>query len=102
EDGIRGLTVTGVQTCALPIYRQSAEFHVHVRTFGQGLDVGPPDRETRLARARVAADPERRADVIHDDVRLGKRPRKIDQIRDLRSEERRVGKGGRSGWWLEY
>src|SRR5256886_11832135 len=32
EDGIRDLTVTGVQTCALPIYRDAAErLRRHVR-----------------------------------------------------------------------
>src|SRR5256886_12346777 len=36
EDGIRDLTVTGVQTCALPIYRMARRNHTHVIT-SQGI-----------------------------------------------------------------
>src|SRR5256886_4508640 len=32
EDGIRDLTVTGVQTCALPIYAGKKQFPLHVHT----------------------------------------------------------------------
>src|SRR5688572_30930153 len=74
EDGIRDLTVTGVQTCALPIYRHGAR--ARSRRAPQRLCV-------RLPRGRVA-------------------PRSADQglvvVRALRSEERRVGKECRSRW----
>src|SRR2546430_6685293 len=40
EDGIRDLTVTGVQTCALPISRQT--FHLERRFFTEILRVGAP------------------------------------------------------------
>src|SRR5207245_9228248 len=86
EDGIRDATVTGVQTCALPIYL--------------GLDPGRPDEVVPELRAST----ERFADPL---VRflLGPRcrGRTAERRRILRSEERRVGKEGRgrSGrcWW---
>src|SRR2546430_5872027 len=34
EDGIRSLTVTGVQTCALPIWREPVEDQAHERFLG--------------------------------------------------------------------
>src|SRR3989475_3380007 len=82
EDGIRDLTVTGVQTCALPIFlgrsRLVGEEHV--------VDPGvvEPNRLVRPA-------------VVHDerDVRHG-----VTAVLRLneRSEERRVGKECRSRW----
>src|SRR2546422_1628267 len=71
EDGIRDVAVTGVQTCALPIYPP-------VETTGakQGLieNVGPVGRtDDDHIRGRV--------EPVH-----------------LRSEERRVGKECRSRW----
>src|SRR5215203_6053476 len=62
EDGIRGICVTGVQTCALPISPQ--------RPPDRASDAGVRDRVAGGGAAGVAA----------------------------RSEERRVGKGGRSRW----
>src|SRR2546427_9292344 len=83
EDGIRDLTVTGVQTCALPIY-------AHHR-----LD----DRV--LQRNRVAAAPTATAqqqpghdrDVVPPGDRLP-----AARAGGGRSEERRVGKECRSRW----
>src|SRR5207248_6024944 len=74
EDGIRDRTVTGVQTCALPILaargRQGLGFRV-----GPGR---PGGQRGCLGRRTRAAGPLRRAS---------------------RSEERRVGKECRCGWW---
>src|SRR5438309_11783160 len=71
EVGIRDGTVTGVQTCALPIYRIRA------------IDA--------LGRARAIARLEREANSSESaDLALPKPP--------LRSEERRVGKECRSRW----
>src|SRR5207245_5919376 len=97
EDGIRDATVTGVQTCALPISRSLAvaagppAFRLAVRAslvvFG-GLVVfgapAPPFGRAGLWRATAGvggAHPSRRG--------------------SSRSEERRVGKecGSRWGWW---
>src|SRR2546428_5927663 len=86
EDGIRDLIVTGVQTCALPIYR----------VVGHREDrVGAPLRLVgRAALGREAATPlvreQQLGAVIVERRRMPKR--------EVRSEERRVGKECRSRW----
>src|SRR2546430_4059660 len=85
EDGIRDLTVTGVQTCALPIYlchgivgTAEPTAFLHVRTF--------PGAE--IAAIRVMKYQRTHAGLrIHHEA-----------FRKLRSEERRVGKERRSRW----
>src|SRR5687768_18579121 len=76
EDGIRDVAVTGVQTCALPIFTTS----------------GGPETGRSRSSARVTPNRHRIAlvgrPVVHVS-RMNRRPR--------RSEERRVGKEGRSG-----
>src|SRR5256886_7796603 len=84
EDGIRDLTVTGVQTCALPIYSSLRdELRQHV-----AKEIGPvakPD-DIRFAEALPK-------------TRSGKIMRRLlKQIASGRSEERRVGKECRSRW----
>src|SRR5438270_2294941 len=77
EDGIRDLTVTGVQTCALPISVQDAL-----------------DRHLELLAVQGARD-------LRDLVdRIGGVPRRelLAQLLPDRSEERRVGKECRSRW----
>src|SRR5688572_31747569 len=78
EDGIRDLTVTGVQTCALPICEHGAE-QVALRALKAYLRHCPKTGDDVTA----AAD----APVAHVHVLLL-----------LRSEERRVGKECRSEW----
>ena len=68
EDGIRGWSVTGVQTCALPIW---------------------PIRSCAKRGSNVAVDIDRR-----HPSRQGNE----DQLACRRSEERRVGKECRSRW----
>src|SRR5207245_4624570 len=89
EDGIRAATVTGVQTCALPIserlypigdIRRSGA----VTAFGSDWPVSTPDP---FLQCEVAAT--RRAPGSLDGPVL---------VAAQRSEERRVGKGWR--WWL--
>src|SRR5688572_31341824 len=75
EDGIRDLTVTGVQTCALPIYARDQRGRDAHRVSGLHRDVRLPAR-TREPRF-----------VAGEDLR-----------RAVRSEERRVGKECRSRW----
>src|SRR2546426_7082460 len=88
EDGIRDYKVTGVQTCALPIWawaspvrrrtagkpgghpRRRAEEHGGGGAFGRGGGEGQPARSEARGRAALR----------------------------LRSEERRVGKECRSRW----
>src|SRR2546427_476529 len=86
EDGIRDLTVTGVQTCALPIYEH--------RGVLVEADVGP------VLALRLLGGP-------HDDgphhlalLDLSGGDGVLDRDDDdvARSEERRVGKECRSRW----
>src|SRR5438128_3898741 len=76
EDGIRDATVTGVQTCALPIYVLRARRH------------------------GVGGEPERASGQDHRDT--GRRDCAATarglRRRAARSEERRVGKECRSRW----
>src|SRR2546428_6989262 len=79
EDGIRDLIVTGVQTCALPIYEGEAPGGPrHPRRRGRDGD-GHGTRDGRAPRGRP-------------------RQRNADGLRAPRSEERRVGKECRSRW----
>src|SRR5690349_22982196 len=83
EDGIRDLYVTGVQTCALPIFQREARVGDHVEV---------ADREV-VAHEGVLAG-------VLDRQRLGGGHRVLAEgVRERRSEERRVGKsvdhGGR-------
>src|SRR3712207_8630069 len=82
EDGIRDIGVTGVQTCALPIFQ-----------VGVGLD--------ELGHKVI----KKAQEIIQDQnlsitVRSGPDPNSRDGngLRDARSEERRVGKECRSRW----
>src|SRR3712207_7495912 len=84
EDGIRDIGVTGVQTCALPIwavFSDGTEADVDV----VGAD---PLSDLAVVRARAATpSPAEMGDAAT--LRVG-------QL--VRSEERRVGKEGRSRW----
>src|SRR5207248_4568183 len=75
EDGIRDRTVTGVQTCALPIYAAD----IGVMRPRRDISDMPIFRENR-----------------RDDGDVGQ-VRAVGE-RVVRSEERRVGKECRSGW----
>src|SRR2546427_7192711 len=90
EDGIRDLTVTGVQTCALPISEP-----VHP------APIVPPAGVSRVWRALGLV-------LVGALLALGARnvlPVSQTIFASLqgetkgRSEERRVGKEGRSRWW---
>src|SRR2546430_16804123 len=82
EDGIRDLTVTGVQTCALPILARAGE------CAEQREDVAPQGARRE---ARVAHTDEARPDHGECDTPgFG--------ARRMRSEERRVGEECRSRW----
>src|SRR5207248_5326337 len=88
EDGIRDRTVTGVQTCALPI-------SAHV--LPPGAPVDRLDREQtvtkRIARQHLGLYPPHGA----DEHRLDSLPRVLQGLGQReRSEERRVGKEWRS------
>src|SRR2546421_3627681 len=78
EDGIRDLIVTGVQTCALPIYAEGLMLRIQ--------RVIPALRGERLER-RNHGEFRATAEAFTDVMEL-----------DHRSEERRVGKECRSRW----
>src|SRR3712207_7035170 len=82
EDGIRDIGVTGVQTCALPIF-EVGEFGT--ATFGHQL---------AKLRVMVGEKEERRARGPFLPLEQQRRIRAEQQ----RSEERRVGKECRSRW----
>src|SRR5438309_4999472 len=90
EDGIRDGTVTGVQTCALPISTEDAEA-LEIR--GAVVEDVGEERDHR------AVDPQAEAQWVHsarDALDDGA------EVGDLRSEERRVGKECRSGWATDH
>src|SRR2546430_15449245 len=79
EDGIRDLTVTGVQTCALPIFTCGSTGSRSRRPFTRSSSITLPHPPLR-ARGRGAR----------------RRPPGGGGKRARRSEERRVGEEGRS------
>src|SRR5207249_6677290 len=95
EDGIRDRNVTGVQTCALPIYAM-AQVDLGARVHrNRPLDELAP-MAYAIARAILRrAEEWGRIDLAHDHPL---HPLLI-ATPDGRSEERRVGKEGRCGEW---
>src|SRR2546430_12017687 len=87
EDGIRDLTVTGVQTCALPILRLEMLFHR--RREVQRLDAELNFHLEQQIAEKIAAG------MSPDEARYAAR-RAFGN--PTRSEERRVGKECRSRW----
>src|SRR5205823_9721313 len=93
EDGIRDKLVTGVQTCALPICNMGSMLS---RTNGSGSQSAPVPkyyqlRETLLERISAGRWPAGTA--IPPEPELCRE----FGVSRIRSEERRVGKEGRSG-----
>src|SRR5260370_26918287 len=87
EDGIRDSSVTGVQTCALPIYRPGLGGALpdpagdQLERTGRDLLTGPGDTDDDADAPPAVAAFER-----------------LPHGSDIRSEERRVGKECRSRW----
>src|SRR5205085_6157792 len=101
EDGIRDLTVTGVQTCALPICDAHADGgHAAEReslAYGRAHVLGD---QGRLGPAVVAVD--HVPGFLHDSLEQGLAVVcKLAGRAADRSEERRVGKGCRCGGWRD-
>src|SRR5689334_24585471 len=81
EDGIRDGTVTGVQTCALPILCDLCRCAARADAVNVDLVINaPPNVKTQLHLARLVST----LSMCHS--------------KRVRSEERRVGKECRSGW----
>src|SRR5205823_9302165 len=94
EDGIRDKLVTGVQTCALPIWLiviAKGEIKIKVAKLSRGGEV---ERNEPVIKALTNFVIEHRADVLSIDSFI-----RTHRVRENRSEERRVGKEGRSAWW---
>src|SRR2546430_5107045 len=86
EDGIRDLTVTGVQTCALPISRSSMLSRNQVSAVLCSTDL---ERSRDFYEKRLGFVPSPRTIKNHLVYEFGN---------GERSEERRVGKECRSRW----
>src|SRR5690606_40831895 len=96
EDGIRDFHVTGVQTCALPILGLLVYLFISIKNRGivfRLLEKKAPEFADTLNVLRVY--PIKRDEVVK--VLL------LSCVIEIigRSEERRVGKECRSGWWQE-
>src|SRR5260370_18993803 len=85
EDGIRDSSVTGVQTCALPIW-DLARLRVH-------QNHGDRSHPERLAGFGAGEN-----DIFHPGTAQGAGGLFAQNPADGRSEERRVGKECRSRW----
>src|SRR5687767_15765946 len=86
EDGIRDKLVTGVQTCALPIYSASS-----------AAAVAPFFAATRCGRFVLRP---MRSDEVGSGASTG--ASSVSSMSAFRSEERRVGKECRSRWWAYH
>src|SRR5207245_7568124 len=95
EDGIRDATVTGVQTCALPISFTPADRGAPVaiinETMARLLWPGQP------AIGKCFIGPDKRCAEIMGVVPDARRFNAVEDA-SMRSEERRVGKESRDGW----
>src|SRR2546430_7834164 len=85
EDGIRDLTVTGVQTCALPIYALAGDYYLRKREGALGDAVSSSADSVKFSRQQL----EQGQIDMFTVLRL---------TGENRSEERRVGKECRSRW----
>src|SRR5207248_8406040 len=93
EDGIRDRTVTGVQTCALPIYKQNAP-----RVEGFSVREALANRHILLVGVTGFIGKVWLVDLLEKIPNIGKITLLIRRNRTTRSEERRVGKECRSRW----
>src|SRR2546430_10877190 len=87
EDGIRDLTVTGVQTCALPISR-----------FTPGINFDNSGTNNISIRGISGSGGAGTTGIYLDDTPIQMRALAFNPDEALRSEERRVGKECRSRW----
>src|SRR5262249_58447294 len=94
EDGIRDWSVTGVQTCALPISNVDNSFLMRNRSCKSAASITISEFDSfRRYKAFVAFLTEHHAKYPEQFSGLG-----VRGAMRRRSEERRVGKECRSGW----
>src|SRR5690606_40042715 len=100
-DGIRDFHVTGVQTCALPIFNKalggtsSRSYFTNRSLWQQILDSLRPGDIVLMQFGHNDSSP------IVDSARArGTIRGNSDDYQEVRSEERRVGKAGKSRWVL--
>src|SRR5688572_31833077 len=95
EDGIRDLTVTGVQTCALPIFRIQTHPHVIINS--------QVSLRRRLQHSRRRQfQPLRKREYVTQRLAYPIARSNLTGPVRIRSEERRVGKESRSRWWQDH
>src|SRR5699024_11709489 len=96
EDGIRDRNVTGVQTCALPIFDTPSKHFVSAAAI-----VLNDQKEILLIKGPMRGW-EIPGGIVEEGESLKNAAiRETKEESGIRSEERRVGKGCRSGWWRE-
>src|SRR5688572_33476391 len=92
EDGIRDLTVTGVQTCALPISEHDA-------VLGSEVTFEFEANEPSTFSCTLNDEP---VDDCEPGIKLSELASGENTFTVMRSEERRVGKECRSRWLMEH
>src|SRR5207244_6732551 len=97
EDGIRDDLVTGVQTCALPIFIEAAR-EARERLKAQGLTSFVKTTGGKGLHVVFPLAPK----AGWDEVKAFARGVAEAMERDNRSEEPRVGKEGGERWWKEH
>src|SRR5690606_40776223 len=95
EDGIRDFHVTGVQTCALPICQVQLQVGSLVNQGGKVLAAGSGALQVQARERLDNSNGGRLAGT--GDVQL-----QAARLDNRRSEERRVGKEGRSRWSVSH
>src|SRR5207244_9597120 len=92
EDGIRDDLVTGVQTCALPIFRREAERQIASTRALDGCNIRVTCYKGVL-RVSGSVQSELQVDAARNVLRGIEGVRSLKLELSLRSEERRVGRG---------
>src|SRR5205807_4624040 len=99
--GIRDYKVTGVQTCALPILEGVRKCLLHAVWQAQGQGCSPGALGVCIGSDRAHGYELAKGQLFRtlDDVNPNPVLAKLEAEIMERSEERRVGKGGRGGGW---
>ncbi len=66
---------------------QPAKLHRDIGTFGKRVDRFAPILEPFVQLALIAGDPQRGAAMVEHDLLVGKGPREIDEVAQLRFEQ---------------